>query len=69
MDIKSCPFCGNKAVGHEYDRDDRSVEFKIECTNCMANMWTYIAYGSEAIDQNKKQELIYSWNTRINNGH
>ena len=53
--LKSCPFCGDKDVVHEYLDDDRGNHFQtVRCTLCC----------SETGRWKTKQKAIAAWNRR-----
>lgn len=64
--LKPCPFCGAQPIANIEDQDDRSLELTIDCSNCQANMSSYIASGSkEAASQEKAEKLCDQWNARV----
>ena len=55
--LKRCPFCGGKANIDMTYSDDRSDDFRIECSKCPATM--------EVLFEEDVPKLIKQWNKRI----
>lgn len=60
-ELKTCPFCGGKAIFYSYDPFDgyqgNCTMYAVECTNCVAT----VKGVTEEIAKSK-------WNKRANNG-
>ena len=54
--IKRCPFCGNVATLVVKDWDNKSDEYKVQCTHCETSQNQYYYDANEAIDH---------WNNRM----
>ena len=60
-ELKTCPFCGNKAEIDECEGGDNpKIYYRLRCTGEECSM------GYPDAWYNNKEELIKDWNTRIN---
>ncbi len=56
-ELKSCPFCGGKAViqEHEFFYPDKLYEYGVTCAECKSQTWQFFK---------DKEEAIEAWNRR-----
>lgn len=57
-EVKGCPFCGGEArlVEGAYDGFNDDYRYKVVCTKCKGNIWTY---------EEDPISAIISWNKRV----